>query len=65
MQDVVTIQTANHPAPAPALPVSPTPNQIPSAAPKAPGKGIEVTPRAIEKIRSGMAKEGVSPEETI
>jgi len=62
MQDVVTIQTANQPAQPTALPVTPTPNQIPSAA-KAPGKGIEVTPRAIEKIRSGMAKEGVSPEE--
>jgi len=25
--------------------------------------GIEVTPRALEKIRSGMAREGISPEE--
>src|SRR5260370_14197520 len=28
----------------------------------APAKGIQVTDRAIEKIRSAMAKEGVSPE---
>jgi iron-sulfur cluster assembly protein len=29
----------------------------------APAKGIQVTDRAIEKIRSAMAKEGVSPEQ--
>jgi iron-sulfur cluster assembly protein len=33
------------------------------ATPKAPVTGIEVTPRAIKRIRSAMAKEGISPEE--
>jgi iron-sulfur cluster assembly protein len=33
------------------------------AMPKAPVTGIEVTERAIKKIRSAMAKEGISPEE--
>src|SRR3984957_6315050 len=56
MQDFVTIQT-------PGAPQQEQP-PLPSAA-KASGsaKGIEVTPRAIEKIRSGMAKEGISPEQ--
>jgi len=54
MQDIVTIQTAGQqlqqePAPLPAS--------------KAPATGIEVTPRALDKIRSGMAKEGISPSE--
>ena len=61
MQDVVTIQTASqHSAD---LSVTPAPNQLPPSAPKSPATGIEVTPRALEKIRSGMAKEGVSPQE--
>ena len=52
MQDFVTIQTPEQM------------NQAATAAPvKAPAKGIEVTPRALEKIRSGMAKESISPEE--
>ena len=64
MQDIVTIQTAGEPTHSSALPVTPTPNQIPHApAPNAPAKGIEVTPRALDKIRSGLAKEGVSPTE--
>lgn len=53
MQDVVTIQTPGQTA-------APQEQQIPA---KAPANGIQVTPRAIEKIRSGMAKEGISPEE--
>jgi len=54
MQDFVTIQTPGTTAPEqPALP----------QAAKGPAKGIEVTPRALDKIRSGMAKEGISPEE--
>jgi len=32
-------------------------------APKAPAHGIQVTERAITKIRTAMAKEGISPEE--
>jgi len=55
MQDFVTIQT-----PQTAVPVATVPAPITSAAP---AKGIVVTPRALDKIRSGMEKEGVSPEE--
>ena len=33
------------------------------AAPQAPVTGIQVTERAVKKIRSAMAKEGISPEE--
>jgi iron-sulfur cluster assembly protein len=57
MQDFVTIQTPEQM------------NQAAVAAPvakaPAPGsaKGIEVTPRALDKIRNGMVKEGISPEE--
>jgi iron-sulfur cluster assembly protein len=32
-------------------------------APKAPAKGIQVTPKALARIRSAMAKENVSPEQ--
>ena len=63
MQDFVNIQTAAHPSPSSGLSVTPAPNQIPNPAAKAPAQGIEVTPRALDKIRSGMAKEGVSPTE--
>jgi hypothetical protein len=28
-----------------------------------PGKGIQVTDKALSKVRSAMAKEGISPEE--
>jgi len=54
MQDFVTIQ----------MPGAEQQEQhtLPSVA-KAPSKGIEVTPRALDKIRSGMAKEGISPSE--
>jgi iron-sulfur cluster assembly protein len=34
-----------------------------SAAPQAPASGLQVTERAIKRIRVAMAKEGVSPEE--
>jgi iron-sulfur cluster assembly protein len=53
MQDFVTIQTPGQMAQQAAA----------APAPKAPAKGIEVTPRALAHIRSGMAKEGISPEE--
>lgn len=33
------------------------------AAPQVPVTGIQVTERAVKKIRSAMAKEGISPEE--
>jgi iron-sulfur cluster assembly protein len=54
MQDIVTIQTAGQ-----QLQQEPV---VPSVS-KAPATGIEVTPRAIAKIRSGMEKEGISPTE--
>ena len=31
--------------------------------PQAPGQGLQLTERAVKKIRSAMAKEGISPEE--
>ena len=34
-----------------------------AAAPAAPAKGIQVTENALEKIRSAMVKENVSPEQ--
>jgi iron-sulfur cluster assembly protein len=37
--------------------------QLTKAAPKAPAKGIQVTPKALARIRSAMAKENVSPEQ--
>ena len=33
------------------------------APPAAPAKGIQVTEKAISKIRSAMEKEGISPEQ--
>ncbi len=35
----------------------------PDASTPAPVKGIQVTDRAVEKIRAAMAKEGISPEQ--
>ncbi len=35
----------------------------PSSAPKAPAQGLQVTDRAVKRIRSSMAKEGISPTE--
>jgi iron-sulfur cluster assembly protein len=67
MQDVVTIQTANqasNPANSQtAMPVTPAPNQLPNGGVKSSGSGIVVTPRALDKIRSGFSKEGISPDE--
>ena len=54
MQDIVTIQTAGQ-----QLQQEPP---APSVS-KAPANGIDVTPRAIAKIRSGMEMEGISPAE--
>ena len=54
MQDFVTIQTPGQTAQAAAQAAAPA---------KPASKDIEVTPRALEKIRSGIAKEGISPEE--
>jgi iron-sulfur cluster assembly protein len=35
----------------------------PPASPSAPAKGIQVTEKAIAKVRVAMAKEGISPEQ--
>jgi iron-sulfur cluster assembly protein len=40
-----------------------TTNTIAPPAPTAPFKGIQVTDKAIAKIRSAMTKEGISPDE--
>src|SRR5271154_222922 len=56
MQDFVTIQM-----PGASNGASQQEQPAPPAKPSV--KGIEVTPRALDKIRSGMAKEGISPEE--
>lgn len=50
-QDVVQIQTDG------------AEKQQPAAAPQPPQKTIQVTERAIQRIRSAMAKEGISPTE--
>ena len=61
MQDFVTIQTPEQMAQqsqSVGLPSAGTPTGA-----KPPAKGIEVTPNALAKIRSGMEKEGISPEQ--
>jgi iron-sulfur cluster assembly protein len=55
MSNMVTIESK------PAEGASAAPPQ--SAAPQAPSQGLQVTPRAILRIRAAMAKENVSPEE--
>jgi len=59
MQDFVSIQTPGQVA----SQASPQQLPAPASGAKAPAQGIVVTPRALDKIRSGMEKEGVSPEE--
>jgi iron-sulfur cluster assembly protein len=45
----------------PAQDAAATPPQ--KAAPQAPVQGLQVTDRAVKRIRSAMAKEGIAPEE--
>lgn len=59
MQDVVTIQTAGQAASQPSQQIAAKPAGNGNTA----NSSITVTPKAIEKIRSGMAKEGISPSE--
>lgn len=35
----------------------------PAATPETPAKGIDVTPKAVAKIRAALAKEGISPDQ--
>lgn len=35
----------------------------PATTPETPAKGIDVTPKAVAKIRAALAKEGISPEQ--
>ena len=60
--DLVNDKTES--AAAPQVPQRESATQMVSgpAAPKPPAKGIQVTDRAIARIKSAMAKEGVSPE---
>jgi iron-sulfur cluster assembly protein len=47
---------------APSQPAAPQPMAAKSG-PGAPGQGLQLTERAVKRIRVAMAKEGVSPEE--
>lgn len=63
MQQMVNIQAASSPdaqVAAGHIPAAPTPAK---ASPANPAKGIDVTARAVERIRSAMAKEGISSAE--
>jgi iron-sulfur cluster assembly protein len=55
MSNMVTIETKPSQAPFAAPPQA--------SAPAAPVQGLQVTDRAIKRIRVAMAKEGISPEE--
>jgi iron-sulfur cluster assembly protein len=55
MSDVVTIETKPAEGASPAQPQG--------AAPVAPGQGLQLTDRAIKRVRVAMAKEGISPAE--
>src|ERR1035437_8166306 len=57
MSNMVTIESKPSQAP-----VAPQPQIAPAAA-GAPTQGLQLTERAIKRIRVAMAKEGVSPEE--
>jgi iron-sulfur cluster assembly protein len=61
MANMVTIETK----PAEGAFAAPPPEDAKprSAAGAAPGQGLQVTERAVKRIRVAMAKEGVSPEE--
>ena len=59
MSNVVTIETK----PAEGASAAQPQPAAPGAGGAAPGQGLQVTERAIKRIRVAMAKEGVSPEE--
>jgi len=61
MSNVVTI--GNSPAQGMSTPAKPSEGSAPPQVAQAPSQGLGVTPRAIARIRSAMAKEGISPTE--
>ena len=64
MSNIVSIESkpAEGAFAAPSQPALPEPMAARSG-PGAPGQGLQVTERAVKRIRVAMAKEGVSPEE--
>ncbi|HUD74753.1 MAG TPA: iron-sulfur cluster assembly accessory protein [Terracidiphilus sp.] len=56
MSNIVTIGSSTTAAP-------PVPPKAESAAPQVPAQGLQVTEKAIKRIRVAMAKEGISPTE--
>jgi iron-sulfur cluster assembly protein len=58
MSNVVSIGTKPAEGMSAVQPQPPAPQASPAA-----GQGLQVTDRAVKKIRSAMAKEGISPEE--
>ncbi len=64
MSNVVTIGTSPSQEPQAALPQAPAVRQTtPSADTEAPQQGLQITEKAIKRIRAAMAKEGISPTE--
>jgi iron-sulfur cluster assembly protein len=62
MSNIVTIESKPAEGAFAAQPQA-APQAAGAAGPAAPGQGLQVTDRAVRRIRSAMAKEGVSPEE--
>jgi iron-sulfur cluster assembly protein len=62
MSNMVTIETKPSGEMSAAQPQSPGP-QVPPPPAGGPGQGLQLTDRAIKRVRIAMAKEGVSPEE--
>jgi len=54
MENIVTIESK---------PAQDAAAEQPAAAPSAPAQGLQVTEKALKRIRAAMAKEGISPEE--
>jgi len=54
MENIVTIESK---------PAQDAAAEQPAAAPSAPARGLQVTEKALKRIRVAMAKEGISPEE--
>jgi iron-sulfur cluster assembly protein len=59
MANIVTIESKPAEGAVAAQPVA----QPGASAPQSPHQGLQVTERAVKRIRAAMAKEGVSPEE--